>query len=743
MADSGLAVGGGTTPVATTPPAPAERPMFQGIWRFFSKVFNTVEDVVDRGFSFVGNLVGIFLTFFARIFRLFPWGERNPLMTEGVLSYTHALTCMLIVMGVFEVYTWSASFGYALSSTLAVVALTSVMVVATLVVDRSLLVIDTRSREQVIAPPVAIGAPKPSFFLRLRNAWRSWRGLPAIAPTAKQTATAWQAHLGRYRSDPRFRHQVWQRFAILLMIAVVNTVPFELKIFESEIEHRIGGRETQLQEGIRARANATERTRADRLLTEEDARARDSLTRETADRVHARNDMLARETSELTRLRTEATRLGSEATRESAGTGPSGQRGAGGVYEALRRDTHDANERVGRYEREIRREREAFDAESAARRAELDRTSADRKAGIRRVSDTALARIASVAFLTEHRSEWEQPKGFLARFAALRLVEADSLAARVIVWGLRTFTVFLGLMFVLLKARAPREFETYHSVAAQAAAGNDLACTQLANLGVKDFVAHGLDVGAKGAQIEWHGLCSEATAAIQQLESFKQELASRKTAGDWYLRLEEVRGQLRTRSLETVEPIFRKMSGLAQYAHIEGMGMLAWPESLNSGIDPRVLSTSVWSVSADELTRLGWNDPSNDRAQVASWLEAYEGYQFSLLDAEARWRVRHHELTNANASAETIAEAGTRFYADRVLPAITELTRLEIALTKRSISLPSWPNGRDPREELSRSMMTVPTETIDERELIDVPAPAPATAEHTASPPPLPSSDAN
>lgn len=679
------------------------------------------------------------------VFLLTPWGkEENPLYTQTVRGYTILLRVYLAAIAAFETYTWSASFGYALTSAAAVWLLTGVMVIATLVVDRSLLVMDTTARETVITPPPSAQPVVEPWWHEWYNAVRRKFGLTPI-PFQGERYSIWSQVVREYQRDPRFRRQAMMRFAIVLAISVVNAVPFELKVFQSEINAVIQTTEIARLSSLRETATATTRTRHDELMRDEQAQERASITRLTNDRAQARQDMVARHNAELTRLRNEANRLGSAATNESAGRGPSGQRGAGGTYEALRRDATEASERVRAYEATAHHEQTDFDRETVTRRSEIENQARARRSTLNGELETRLAHVRSPAFAQEHRVEWEQPRGFLARFSALRALEHQDASVRVTVWGLRCFTVFLGLMFLLLKARAPREFEAYHSVARQAAAGHPGAREQMRRLGVVDFKTHAHDIGVKGLLLEWHALCVDTMEKVHNLETEVRELAIKREEGNWALDLNAIRSELRKYFLADIAPMFRRLSTLESAAANAGLENVRWPFSLNYGADPRFNDERLWNVTPEQLTELGWEDPTNDRAEMRDCRESYTGLQFVILKAVTDWNVELHHLSAQGATREAIDAAAATFYTERMLPALMEMTRIEQQLMLRNQPIPAWLNSQDPRVGLAEEMLRRPAETLSEDDLLphaanEAPSAPPVATKAKTVPPPLPPS---
>jgi hypothetical protein len=678
------------------------------------------------------------------VFLLTPWGkEGNPLYTQTVRGYTILLRVYLVAIAAFETYTWSASFGYALASAAAVWLLTGVMVTATLVVDRSLLVMNTRARDTLLTPPPT---KQPIVELWWHQGWNKVRAFFRLTPIPFQGErhSVWTQTVREYLRDPRFRRQAWMRFAIVLAISVVNAVPFELRVFEPEINDLVQATEIRRLSSLRETATATTRVRHDELMRDEQAQERASITRFNNDRIQARQDMVTRHDTELARLRGEANRLGAAATNESAGRGPSGQRGAGGTYEALRRDASEASDRVRAYEATAHSEQTSFDRETATRRSEIENQARTRRSTLNQELETRLAHVRSPAFAQERRVEWEQPRGFLARFSALRALEHQDASVRVTVWGLRCFTVFLGLMFLLLKARAPREFETYHSVECQAAAGHEGAKEHLRRLGVANFSAHARDISAKGLLLQWHTLCVDTMQKVNALETEMRELAIKREKGNWALDANTIRGTLRKAFLDGVAPMFQGLSELENAAKTSGLEALLWPDTLNNGIDPRFATERLWNVSSAQLTELGWEDPTNDRAEMRDLCESYIGLQFVIAKAVADWNVELHRLS-VDASAEVIDASAASFYAQHMLPALMQMTRIEQLLTARAQPIPAWPNNQDPREGLEARMLRLPTEPLSDDDLEAYPvtqaAPksaSPVMTKPKAAPPPLP-----
>lgn len=679
------------------------------------------------------------------VFLLTPWGkEENPLYTETVRGYTVLLRVYLVAIAAFETYTWSASFGYALTSAAAVWLLTGVMVTATLVVDRSLLVMNTRARDTLLTPPPTTQPVVEPWWHQGWNKVRAFFGLTPI-PFQGERHSVWTQTVREYLRDPRFRRQAQMRFAIVLAISVVNAVPFELKVFQPEINDLVQATEIRRLNSLRETATATTRVRHDELMRDEQAQERASITRFTNDRAQARQDMVTRHNTELARLRGEANRLGAAATNESAGRGPSGQRGAGGTYEALRRDASEASDRVRAYEATAHREQTSFDRETATRRSEIETQARTRRSTLNRELETRLTYVRSPAFAQERRVEWEQPRGFLARFSALRALEHQDASVRVTVWGLRCFTVFLGLMFLLLKARAPREFETYHSVECQAAAGHEGAKEHLRRLGVANFSAHARDISTKGLLLQWHTLCVDTMQKVNALETEMRDLAIKREEGNWALDANTIRGTLRKTFLDRVEPMFQELSKLENAAKTAGLEALLWPNTLNQGLDPRFTAERLWNVTPAQLTELGWEDPTNDRAEMRDLCESYIGLQFVIAKAVTDWNVELHRLS-MNSTPETIDAAAASFYAQHMLPALMQMTRIEQLLTPRAQPIPAWPNNQDRREGLEARMLRLPAEPLSDDDLEAYPvtqaAPKSAspvmTAKPQATPPPLP-----
>lgn len=198
------------------------------IVNFFSRLGNTISGV---GVAINDTLVAAWtsvLLLNARFWRLFPWGEKveivdgkaasrvNPLLSTGVLDTFMLWGAMLTAMFLFECWTWSGTFGYALEGHPFQVALVSfVFAWAVVNVDRLILLADPYGRPEALPAPSAIEPAKNSvlraLWAKATNPMRAWLGLAVLdlkLRAGNRAMKSWSDHLSRLAGSSNVRRMM-------------------------------------------------------------------------------------------------------------------------------------------------------------------------------------------------------------------------------------------------------------------------------------------------------------------------------------------------------------------------------------------------------------------------------------------------------------------------------------------------------------------------------------------------------
>ena len=719
------------------------------IVNFFSRLGNTISGV---GVAINDTLVAAWtsgLLMNARFWRLFPWGETvkivdgkveshdNPLLSKGVLDTLMLWGAMLTTMFVFECWTWSGTFGYALEGHPFQAALVSfVFAWAVVNVDRLILLADPYGRPEALPAPSATEPTKERI------------------PHTKN----WTNHVSRLAGSSNVRRMMLGRLAVLLVISVVNAIPLELRFLAPEIEDRIASKELTAQAAIRATEETRARTSANARRAQEDTRYTGELTSYNVERERQRTEMVQQHNAELARRRGAITSLEQQAIDETrnGGVNTDGSRRATGPglrFNAVRDQANSDRGALERYEAQLRQEQEQFASASTAQRGSLLARHSANLEQIRLDEERAVNRIFSATFLAEHQSEWKKPRGFLARFTTLLELEHESKYAKVIIWGSRAIITILGMLFLLFKMSAPREVLIYLSTAHQAKHGHEKARAQLRGRGISDFDAFARDPSVKAADAVWSGLAVQAAQKRNALEGAKCKLALERLPGSFSHTLTEINGQLRDLFVKEVLPSLLEQKEFADFLASQGIDHEA-AKSFLTTFDTMVSGDNLWRITPEELTALGWKDPQPDREMLERKVEEYANLQMALLHRVSDWTFRLIDFGDKNTPSLEVITAGQQAY-QALQGDLLEMARLEALFTKRATSIPPWGKDGDPRDKLmslmvgngptkwlkANTMWSDPTSELNS-EILEPDMVADGSGEHPvvqhASPPPLP-----
>lgn len=748
------------------------------IVNFFSRLGNTL---VGIGVAINDALVAAWtsaLLLNARFWRLFPWGEKaeiadgraasrkNPLLSTGVLDTFMLWGAMLTAMFLFECWTWSGTFGYALEGHPFQVALVSfVFAWAVVNVDRLILLADPYGRPEALPAPSATEPTKESvlraLWAKATNPMRAWLGLAALdlkVRAGNRHMKSWTNHLSRLAGSSNVRRMMLGRLAVLLVISLVNAVPLELRFLAPEIEDRIASKELTAQAHIRATEEARVHTSANARRDQENTRYTGELQSYNVERERQRVEMVRQHDAELARRRGAITSLEQQAIDETrnGGMNSDGSRratGPGPRFNAVRDQANNDRGALERYETQLRQEQEQFTSSSTAQRGDLLARHSTNLEQIRLDEERAVNRIFSAAFLAEHQSEWKKPRGFLARFTTLLELEHESKYAKVIIWGSRAIITILGMLFLLFKMSAPREVLIYLSTAHQAKHGHEKARAQLRGRGISDFDAFARDPSVKAADAVWSGLAVQAAQKRNTLEGAKCKLALERLPGSFSHTLTEINGQLRDLFVNEVLPSLLEQKEFADFLASQGIDHEA-AKSFLATFDVMVSGDSLWRITPEELTDLGWKDPQPDREMLEQKVEEYANLQMALLHRVSDWTFRLIDFGDKNTPSLEVITAGQQAY-QALQGDLLEMARLEALFTKRATSIPPWGKDGDPRDKLmslmvgngptkwlkANTMWSDPTSELNS-EILEPDMVADGSGEHPivqhASPPPLP-----
>lgn len=698
------------------------------IVNFFGRLGNTISGVgVAINDTLVAALTSTLLLN-ARFWRLFPWGEKveivdgkaasreDPLLSAGVLDTFMLWGAMLTAMFLFECWTWSGTFGYALEGHPFQVALVSfVFAWAVVNVDRLILLADPYGRPEVLPAPSATEPPKQStprsLWAKVTNPVRAWLGLALLDLKGRvnnSPVKSWTDHLSRLAGSSSVRRMMLGRLAVLLVISLVNAVPLELRFLAPEIEDRIASKELTAQASIRATEEARVHTSANARRDQENARYTGELQSYNVERERQRVEMVRQHNAELARRRGAITSLEQQAIDETrnGGVDAHGNRrppGPGTSFQAVRGHATEDRQDLERYETGLREQQEQFTAATTAQRGDLLARHSTNLEQIRLDEERAVNRIFSAAFLTEHQSEWKKPRGFLARFMTLLELEHESKYAKVIIWGSRAIITILGMLFLLFKMSAPREVLIYLSTAHQAKHGHEKARAQLRGRGISDFDAFARDPSVKAADAVWSGLAVQAAKRRNALEGAKCKLALERLPGSFSHTLTEINGQLRDLFVKEVLPSLLEQKEFADFLASQGIDHEA-AKSFLTTFDTMVSGDNLWRITPEELTALGWKDPQPDREMLERKVEEYANLQMALLHRVSDWTFRLIDFGDKNTPSLEVITAGQQAY-QALQGDLLEMARLEALFTKRATSIPPWGKDGDPRDKLMSLMV--------------------------------------
>lgn len=466
------------------------------------------------------------------------------------------------------------------------------------------------------------------------------------------------------------------RVLVLLVAMYLVSIPYQLRVFHDEIEQRITEQEL---EGV-AKVRDAEIRRIRQRYSSTASTAPGLIAAKSAERAQDLRDLRTQRASGLVPLLVELRRLEDRAAMEAAGKGPSGHYGTGPAHKAMLDQARVQRQAVQDYNDETLRLVREHQAATKRALAALDVDFERKILEVQTMDDSELlARYGTGATVKIKR-------GFLKRYETLELLEAEDKSGRVAhIRGLLELMVFFfGMIVVLAKLLAPREWKTACSTREQAVGGNTAAMTELARRGFDvspvGLVMLGLDRDQRQLVREHLKLRSELSNEIVTfLNEWLQavNLATQTTSQNPYNVTQEVVWQISP----LWEAIRGKMAELTMHEQTlreQSISISAWPTDLAIKVDPRYLECEPWKLRPEDfLAFFGRHDPLEGlrKARVA-YHEAEE--QLERLAGLISWRDRwieyyaKHDLLNEQ-DLRTLVK---RHYDDYFAPVMRRLEEL-------------------------------------------------------------------
>ncbi len=513
------------------------------------------------------------------------------------------------------------------------------------------------------------------------------------------------------------------RAGILLALSAVTAVPTELAVFAPEIDRRIESREKVAVDQIRH--DAVEREA--RVWNERIARAIQESGGDTArshgTRDRQREQLVAGQRAQRETLTRAVQTARESATREAAGAGPSGRRGAGNVYTALTAQIAVAQNALDAFEIQAANVLREFDRETERLTGTAATNGRSAVRGLEHERDAALARVrllppATLAAL--YGGEWQEPRGFLARYRTLEALRKEDGTTNAITWACRIVMMAIGFLVLGLKLTQSKDAKEYFSLASQAAAGNPEAVEVVQNMGFQDLKAHGSDPEVVRMTEAFYAKARDVAQALLTFEGVAHMTSQKKVEGtNRHLGFDAVISALRDEFRSFVQPKIHELAATAERLRLRGAPVPSWPAELNNSQDPRDPKFQPWNRMREDLAReYGWIDPQPElerltharsrlleaRQQLSKVLAATDAHAARLAaDKKAPEDIRRLRLAQWSAVHE---------------PLLGEIDALERALEDGSMPVPEWPRHfPDPRIPLMQRMLRLQAEQARGEEL--------------------------
>lgn len=625
-----------------------------------------------------------FKMFFIDLFQLRCWGEKGEvLLTRRGENYLLFTAIMLLLAACFELFAWFQGWMYSLENTSLALMMAIIFTMAVVIYDRNLLTADTRL------------ARNPNAGIRIP--WLGWR-------------------IG----VSRFGGSMLLRLFFLLMIAYINAIPFELRFFRNEIEHRLDQTENASVDQIRARAVESERNRLERELSVTQTRANGSLETLRAQQTAARQALERAQGDQRQQMQQGVDRTADQAIDEvrNGGRGRGRARGAGTVYDSLMSQRAQQNAELGRFNQGSQDALRSLDQQHGqVLRAEQERLQSqvdDQRGAVeRRLSE--IRTMPRERLAAEFGGQYTQPRGFLARLNVLNAMQRESADVREKVLGLRLVIMLFGLLFLGLKLMMPDCLQKYFSLGEQAAVGNPEAQRHVEIMGYTDFSKFAMSPEKRDLTTDFYKICYEAHAKLIDFERFTFEVASRKDGAGTYLKFSEISAGLRRQWIDETQPAINK---LAAHTHLmQELGAMppSWPLELNGGIDPRGIQFRPWEVTPALLTtRFGWMDPEPETKRLEGVRDTLLNLRRDLARIVAEARQSFIELAAGRKTLLEMKRERIQLWRDKVVPILDKMSRCEEELRRSNRVIPPWsPEIPDPREGLEDRICEIDKAELD------------------------------
>ncbi len=586
------------------------------------------------------------------VFRLKTYG--SSLWTTSVSNWAFWMALLLGIQFAVETWAWQRAWYYGVSSVFVSVGMALAFATAVVVYDRSL----------------------------------------AVSDQDRRTGFSFRVFGRKFRMSGS-----WLAFAFrgitLLLLSFVNAIPVELAVFESEISHRINETEVRRLDSIRERATRTENERFDRLISET-RNATDTRRGEDRNNVAARREALLqthRDRREALTATVRAERM--EALREVGGRRGSNP-GAGQNFRAIQSVANQAQGNLDAFEIQARAELAQFEASVGNEINTNDASRGERIVALetqRRDKLHELELLQPTELVRRYGGSFEEPRGFLQRYAVLQELAAESPRVALIVAGLRAVMIAFGLFIMAHKLQAPLEVRMYYSLATQAAEGNEDAMKFLRIRGINDFKAHayGQEVSDPLDRLYYACLMLSNELLALQSEKIRQARSTMAKAPHTGMPLAHIQGELLKHWEKRVVPRLHKLLSLRYDCRAEGIYIEPWPAELNGGKDPTEQGYAPWNVERQELLQLGWVDPDPIHNQVRDLTMRLIARRRDLSQLEGDLVGKTMSQIKDRMSPNDILEYRRKFWFTDVVPVLMDIENLQNQLLDQGKSL-AWPN---------------------------------------------------
>lgn len=512
------------------------------------------------------------------------------------------------------------------------------------------------------------------------------------------------------------------RAVALILISLVTSVPVELAIFSGEIESRINTEEKADLDAIRTDALKTEDARYDSLIAtagqrtgnnEAEAKTMGQTDLDTykTDRDAKRVQLLKDQTATLKTAQDDFDNKSTTARNEAVGVGPSKRRGAGKVYQEMKKQEAEAKTRrdsvetqntsdLRNFDEETRRETVALEAKrdskleakKALTQTKLEALEADKANTLAEVQIMDGDKLAE-----KYGGSWRKPRGLLARFVELQELAEYDAYVRMIMWGVRAAFIFFGVLILGKKIMMSAPLRWYYSFGAQVARGHDPEVMALAKsqgyTDEKSWYMLGLSPAARDNLRNLFDVRQKLAIAYADFLRKVAKLAEPESNG-FCPDKDKIYHELHSYWTEKVLPEAQAVDKLELEIKTGAYPIPEWERSL--GPDPRMLTNATRPTLA-ELAALGWQNPDRAKNEIPSLkarlAEKRSEIEIDVLELETmlvekladKPDISHADLRDA---LEAVRHS---LYCQRIAPKIRELRQDEAALTDLGINVENLP----------------------------------------------------